>query len=115
MLIGNVMNCVRNSYASQLFRGEKVVELHPDIHIIGQAAQKAGVISFTQDHVHPHDIATILDSEGIAVRAGHHCAMPLVQRFNLPAMVRVSFGIYNGLEEIDFLIECLGKTRNILK
>lgn len=86
-----------------------------DLRIIGTAKQKAAVISFVMDHVHPHDIGTVLDSEGIAIRVGHHCAMPLMERFNLPATARVSFGVYNTFEEIDRLIESLTKVRNMFK
>lgn len=87
----------------------------PGLRIIGTAAEKVAVISFVLDHIHPHDAATILDSDGIAVRAGHHCAMPLIQRFNIPAAIRVSFGVYNTFEEIDLLIQSLEKVRSILK
>ncbi len=73
------------------------------LRIIGNASKKLGVISFVMKEIHPHDIGTILDHEGIAVRAGHHCAMPLMERFKVPAMVRVSFGIYNTEKEIDHL------------
>jgi cysteine desulfurase/selenocysteine lyase len=74
------------------------------LKVIGTAAQKVGVISFVLEDIHPHDIGTILDHEGIAVRAGHHCAMPLMARFNVPATVRASFGIYNTKEDIDALM-----------
>ena len=76
----------------------------PGLRIIGTAAQKVGVISFVLADIHPHDIGTILDHEGIAVRAGHHCAMPVMQRFNVPATVRASFGLYNSKEDIDALL-----------
>lgn len=79
----------------------------PGLVILGNAKQKMGVISFVLDGIHPHDIGTILDREGIAVRAGHHCAMPLMQRFNIPACVRVSFGLYNSREDIDVLLDGL--------
>lgn len=87
----------------------------PNLRIIGTAKEKAAVISFIIKDIHPHDAATILDSEGIAVRAGHHCAMPLIHRFNIPATLRVSFGVYNTFEEIDLLIQSLEKARQILK
>lgn len=77
------------------------------------ADHKGGVASFTFSGVHPHDIAQILDSEGIAVRAGHHCAMPLHEKFNLPATTRASFYIYNAIEEVDLLIAGLGKVQKI--
>lgn len=77
------------------------------------ADHKGGVASFTLIGVHPHDIAQILDSEGIAVRAGHHCAMPLHEKFNLPATTRASFYIYNTMEEVDLLVAGLGKVQTI--
>ena len=75
----------------------------PGVRIIGTAREKASVLSFTVDNVHPHDVGTILDGEGIAVRAGHHCAQPVMQRFNVPATARASFAFYNTKEEIDAL------------
>jgi cysteine desulfurase/selenocysteine lyase len=76
----------------------------PEIRIIGQAQPKIGVVSFVLDDIHPHDLGTILDHEGIAVRAGHHCAMPLMARFQVPATLRVSFGVYNQKKDIDALL-----------
>ncbi|MEJ7615743.1 MAG: aminotransferase class V-fold PLP-dependent enzyme, partial [Pyrinomonadaceae bacterium] len=73
------------------------------VRIIGTAAAKASVLSFTIENVHPHDIGTILDQEGIAIRAGHHCAQPLMKRFNVPATARASFAFYNTRQEIDVL------------
>jgi cysteine desulfurase / selenocysteine lyase len=75
----------------------------PGLRIIGTAKQKAGVISFVLDSVHPHDIGTILDREGIAVRTGHHCAQPVMQRFGVPATTRASFAFYNTREEVGAL------------
>lgn len=77
------------------------------LKIIGNAPNKVGVISFTMEQAHPHDIATILDHEGIAIRAGHHCAMPLMERFKLPATARITFGLYNTFDDIDRLIDGL--------
>lgn len=79
----------------------------PGLKIIGTAANKAAVLSFTLDHVHPHDIGTFLDFEGVAVRAGHHCAMPVMQRFDIPATARASFAFYNTAEEVDLLIAAI--------
>lgn len=79
----------------------------PGLRIIGTAKNKVGVISFVLDAIHPHDISTVLDQAGIAVRAGHHCAMPLMQRFHIPACTRVSFGIYNTKEDIHALMQGL--------
>jgi cysteine desulfurase / selenocysteine lyase len=74
------------------------------LRIIGMAKEKAGVLSFVFDHVHAHDVGTILDQEGVAIRAGHHCAMPVMQRFGVPATARASFALYNTKGEIDALV-----------
>jgi cysteine desulfurase / selenocysteine lyase len=74
------------------------------LRLIGTAREKAGVLSFVLDHVHAHDVGTILDQEGVAVRAGHHCAMPVMQRFGVPATARASFAFYNTIEEVDVLV-----------
>ncbi len=85
----------------------------PDLRLIGTAREKAGVLSFTLDDIHPHDIGTILDQEGIAIRTGHHCAQPVMQRFGIPATARASFAVYNTREEIDVLVEGLRKVRKV--
>jgi cysteine desulfurase / selenocysteine lyase len=76
----------------------------PGVRLIGTAAQKGGVLSFTIEGVHPHDIGTVLDREGVAVRTGHHCAQPVMDFFRVPATARASFGLYNTHEEIDALV-----------
>ena len=76
----------------------------PGVSIIGTARDKASVISFALDGVHPHDIGTLLNQEGVAVRTGHHCAQPVMQRFNVPATSRASFAFYNSMAEVDALI-----------
>jgi cysteine desulfurase/selenocysteine lyase len=81
----------------------------PEVTIIGTAAEKASVLSFTIDGIHPHDIGTILDQEGIAVRAGHHCAQPVMEFFDVPATARASFAFYNTREEIDKLADSVQK------
>jgi len=85
----------------------------PRLRLIGTASAKAAVISFTMDGVHPHDIGTILDSEGIAIRTGHHCAMPIMEVFGLAATARASFGCYNNAEDVDRLVEGLKKVRKL--
>jgi cysteine desulfurase/selenocysteine lyase len=85
------------------------------LRIIGTAREKASVISFVLDGVHPHDIGTVLDQEGIAVRTGHHCAQPLMMRFNVPATGRASFGLYNTREEADVLVEGLKKVIDVFR
>lgn len=87
----------------------------PGLRIIGTAPEKAGVLSFVLDGVHPHDIGTILDMEGVAIRTGHHCAMPVMERYDIPATARASFGLYNSLAEIDALMEGLHKVRKWFK
>jgi cysteine desulfurase/selenocysteine lyase len=83
------------------------------LRIIGTARHKAGVISFTLGDIHPHDLGTVIDHYGVALRTGHHCAMPVMQFFNVPATARVSFGIYNTLEEVDILIDALEQSREM--
>jgi cysteine desulfurase/selenocysteine lyase len=87
----------------------------PGLQLVGHAPQRAAVFSFTLQNIHPHDIATILDHEGIAIRAGHHCAMPLMEHLGLTATARASFGIYNTCEEIDALVAALIKTQRIFQ
>lgn len=84
----------------------------PGLKVVGQPQERGGVISFTMEDVHPHDIATLLDRNGIAVRAGHHCAEPLMRRLGLTATARASFGIYTVPEEIDTLADTLVRIRN---
>jgi cysteine desulfurase/selenocysteine lyase len=79
------------------------VEAIPGLRIVGTAAHKAAIVSFTLDGVHAHDVGTILDNEGIAVRAGHHCAMPVMERFGIAGTARASFALYNTFDEIDAL------------
>ena len=85
------------------------------LRILNAPANQAGVISFVMSQAHPHDIATILNSDGIAVRAGHHCAMPLMERLQVPATVRVSLGLYNNTHDIDCLVASLKKVITIFK
>jgi cysteine desulfurase/selenocysteine lyase len=84
------------------------------VRLVGTAKEKAGVLSFVMDEIHPHDIGTILDREGIAVRTGHHCAQPVMQRFNIPATARASFGLYNTHEEIDALVAGIHKVQEVM-
>src|ERR1041385_4312054 len=84
------------------------------VRIIGTAKHKAAVLSFVMEGIHPHDIGTILDDEGIAIRTGHHCAQPVMQRFGIPATARASFAFYNTKEEIDVFIGALKKVKEVL-
>ena len=81
----------------------------PEVKIIGTATEKASVLSFTIDGIHPHDIGTILDQQGIAIRAGHHCAQPVMEFFDVPATARASFAFYNTREDVDKLADAIQK------
>ena len=92
----------------------KSVEAIPGVRASRHSERKAGVLSFVMDDIHPHDIGTILDTEGIAVRTGHHCAQPVMQRFGIPATARASFGLYNTREEVDALVKGIRKVQEVL-
>jgi len=103
-----------SAYEHELLRyATERVSAIEGVRIIGTAKRKASVLSFVIDGIHPHDIGTILDQEGIAVRAGHHCAQPVMQRFNVPATARASFAFYNTKEEIDVLARTIEKVIEI--
>jgi cysteine desulfurase/selenocysteine lyase len=102
------------AYEKQLLQiAEQQFNTIEGLQIVGKAREKAAVISFVMRQAHPHDVATILDSEGIAARAGHHCAMPLMTYLGLSATLRISFGIYNTLEEIERVMRALRKVKQI--
>jgi cysteine desulfurase/selenocysteine lyase len=83
------------------------------VHLIGTARERAGVLSFVMDSVHPHDLGTILDREGVAIRTGHHCAQPVMDRFGIAATARASFAVYNTREDVDALVEGIGKAQEV--
>ena len=85
----------------------------PGVRLVGTAKEKAGVLSFVIEGIHPHDIGTILDQEGIAIRTGHHCSQPVMQRLDIPATARASLGLYNTREEIDALAAGIEKVREV--
>jgi cysteine desulfurase/selenocysteine lyase len=89
------------------------LEALPGLRIVGTAPDKAAVVSFTVDGIHPHDLGTILDHEGVAIRTGHHCAMPVMEFFKLPATARASLAFYNTREEIDRLVAALETAREM--
>ncbi len=103
------------AYEEDLLRyaTEAVAEV-PGVRIIGTAREKASVLSFVLDDIHPHDVGTVLDQEGIAIRTGHHCTQPLMARFGVPATARASFSFYNTREEVDALVAGLHKAREVL-
>jgi cysteine desulfurase/selenocysteine lyase len=87
---------------------EQVVAL-PGVRLIGTARERAGVLSFVMEGVHPHDLGTILDREGIAIRTGHHCAQPVMDRFGIAATARASFAVYNTRQDVDALVDGIRK------
>ena len=102
------------AYESELLAyGTRALSAVPGIRIVGTASKKASVLSFVMDDVHPHDIGTILDQEGVAIRTGHHCTQPLMERLCVPATARASLALYNTKEEIDALVGALSKVREI--
>jgi cysteine desulfurase/selenocysteine lyase len=91
----------------------KAISSVPGVRLVGTAKRKAAVVSFLLGDVHPHDVGTILDQEGIAIRAGHHCAQPVMDRFGIPATIRVSLALYNTREEIDLLVNGLKRVSEV--
>ncbi len=87
--------------------GREALSKIKGLHFIGNAKERSAILSFVLDDVHPHDIGTILDRHGIAIRAGHHCAMPVMDRFGVPATARASLAFYNTREDIDALAKAL--------
>jgi cysteine desulfurase/selenocysteine lyase len=85
----------------------------PGVRLIGNAADRVGVVSFVMQEIHPHDVGTVLDLRGVAVRASHHCAQPLMRRFGVSGTVRASFGVYNTVEELDTLVAGLHEARKV--
>jgi len=92
---------------------QRILEI-PGISIIGSAALKCGVLSFTLEDAHPSDIGTILNYHGVAIRTGHHCAMPVMQHFKIPGTARASFALYNNRDDVDKFIAALQKAKDML-
>ncbi len=105
-------NIQNHEHELLLLATEKISEI-PGIKVIGRARQKASLISFVTDFAHPHDIGTILDQEGIAIRTGQHCAQPVMERFCVPATARASFAFYNTKDDVLKLVEALKKVREV--
>jgi cysteine desulfurase/selenocysteine lyase len=100
--------------AALLAHGTARLQEVPGLRLIGTAGRKASVLSFVMDDIHPHDIGTIVDREGVAIRTGHHCAQPVMDRLGIAATARASLAMYNTIEEIDALVAALGRVRDIL-
>ncbi|MEI8055002.1 MAG: cysteine desulfurase [bacterium] len=109
------MNKISQHEKNLLSYANKILFKIKKLSIIGNALDKVGVISFVLDKVHPHDIATILNTEGVATRAGHHCTMPLMDFYNVPATTRISFGLYNTEKEIDIFAAAINKVKEIFR
>ena len=95
--------------------GTECLQHVPGLKLVGTAPAKVGVLSFVMDGVHPHDIGTIVDQEGVAIRTGHHCAMPVMERFGIPATARASLAFYNTRDDLDALVAALGKVRAVFR
>lgn len=100
--------------ASLLDAATRTIEALPGVRIVGTARHKASVVSFVMDGIHPHDIGTVVDREGVAIRTGHHCAQPVMDRFCIPATARASFAMYNTTEDVDALAAALVRARELL-
>lgn len=99
--------------AALLDHGTALLAAIPGLRLIGTAADKAGILSFVVDGIHPHDLGTILDTEGVAIRAGHHCAMPLMTRFGIPGTARASLALYNTAADLDALAAAIAKAQDL--
>ena len=95
--------------------GQEVLRKNNSVNIVGNPKNKGAVISFTVEGVHPHDIATILDEDGVAIRAGHHCCQILHDKLGIPASARASIGVYNNKDDIDILCESINKCKKIFE
>lgn len=93
--------------------GTKALQSLNGVRLIGTATEKAGILSFVVDGIHPHDLGTILDTEGVAIRAGHHCAMPVMTRFGIPGTARASLALYNNRDDIDALVKAIGAAQTM--
>ncbi len=119
--LGAALDYVNSVGLDRIARHEKQVLAHgtkrlleiPGLRLVGTAKEKEGILSFVLEGIHPHDVGTILDQEGIAIRTGHHCAQPLMERFGVPATARASLALYNTVEEMDALARGIEKVREV--
>ena len=112
--LGSLDSGAVHAYEDELLAyGTRALASLPGVRIVGTAAEKTSVLSFVMESVHPHDIGTILDQEGVAIRTGHHCTQPLMERMRVPATARASLALYNTKDEIDALVRALDKVREI--
>lgn len=104
---------IAQNEAELLAYGTEALSSVPGVRLIGTAAHKIGVLSFVMEGAHPHDIGTIVDAEGVAIRTGHHCAQPVMERLGVPATARASLGLYNTREDLDALVRALHRVREL--
>lgn len=107
------IEAIRTYERELLVYGTEALSEVPGVRIIGTAPDKASVLSFVMEGAHPHDIGTIVDREGVAIRTGHHCAQPVMRHFGIPATARASLALYNTREEIDALTRALYRVREV--
>jgi cysteine desulfurase/selenocysteine lyase len=98
-----------------LIYGIKVLSSVPGVRLIGTASEKTAILSFVVDGIHPHDLGTIVDQEGVAIRTGHHCTQPVMEFFKVPATARASLAFYNTKEELDILVKSIYRAKEIFK
>jgi len=104
------------AYEKELLEyGTKALHAISDLRIIGTAKEKTAVLSFVLPNIHPHDLGTLVDEDGIAIRTGHHCTMPIMQRFGVPATARASLAFYNTKEEIDKLVGAIKRAKEVFR
>ncbi|MDE2091206.1 MAG: cysteine desulfurase [Gammaproteobacteria bacterium] len=109
------MASIRDYERGLLEYGTQQLQSLAGVKLVGTARHKAGVLSFVMDGIHPHDIGTIVDQQGVAIRTGHHCAMPVMEHFHISATARASLAFYNTREDIDALVQALGKAREVFR
>ena len=109
------MLSIQNYEQALLEYGTQRLQTVKNLKLVGTARHKAGVLSFVMEGIHPHDIGTIVDQEGVAIRTGHHCAMPVMEHFRIPATARASLAFYNTREDIDALVQALEKVREVFR
>jgi len=112
--LGGIDVAAMHAYEEELLAyGTRALSAVPGIRLVGTASNKTSILSFVMEDVHPHDIGTILDQQGVAIRTGHHCTQPLMERLGVPATARASLALYNTKEEIDALVGALARVREI--
>ena len=109
------LDAIRKHEQELLEYGTKALQSVPGVRLIGTAKEKSAILSFVLDDIHPHDIGTILDQEGIAIRTGHHCTQPVMDRFKIPATARASLAFYNTKEDLDRLVNALHKVKELFR